>query len=159
MVDFPYMDLEDLQRLIKESPLPDRRISLNCGERHNFVSDIKNGVKPAFDSVFRLLEVLGYEIHIIPNDDKQADPPQQAKSEKTSPSFLTFEGVEEGVEEAAEEAAPELALVRDQRLAEILATLAEHYERQNEYGRRYFIEEIEMHWPKLFQAPCGSKAR
>lgn len=149
MVEFPYMDLEDLKRLIKASPLSDRRLSLDCGERHNFVSDIKKGVKPAFDSVFRLLEVLRYEVQIAPKDDKQTDPPQQAESEKTPPFFLTFEGVEE--------AAPGLAQARDSQLAEILATLAEHYEQQNEYGRRYFIREIKSHWPQLFQVPRGPK--
>lgn len=143
MVEFPYMDIEDLKRLIEESPLSDRRISLDCGERHNFVSDIKRGVKPAFDSVSRLLEVLGYEARIMPKDDKQAVPPQQAESEKTPPPFLTFKG--------AGEAAP----VRDPKLAEVLTALAEHYEWQNEYGRQYFIEEIKMRWPGLFRVPRG----
>lgn len=149
MVEFPYMDLEDLKRFIEASPLSDRQLSLKCGERHNFVSDIKKGVKPAFDSVFRLLDVLNYEVHIVPKDDKQTAPPQQAKSEKTPPSFLTFEGVEE--------AAPGLAQARDPQLAEILAVLAEHYEQQNEYGRRYFIKEVKAQWPQLFQAPRGPK--
>ena len=60
------MDTADLKRLIAESGLSDRQISLRCGEREDFVRDIKQGVKPAFDSVFRLLKVLGYEVHISP---------------------------------------------------------------------------------------------
>ena len=114
------MDTADLKRLIAESGLSDRQISLRCGEREDFVRDIKQGVKPAFDSVFRLLKVLGYEVHISPIEDE-------------------------------EEAAPELESGRDRRIAEALATLAEHYEQNNEYGRRHFIEEIKERWPKLFQ--------
>ena len=143
MVKVPYMDTTDLKRLIAESGLSNRQISLRCGEREDFVRDIKQGVKPAFDSVFRLLEVLGYEIHITPIEDGEAGPGKSAKSVKTSPGLYTFED--------EEEAAPELELGCDQRIAEALATLAEHYEQNNEYGRQHFIEEIKGRWPELFQ--------
>ena len=114
------MDTADLKRLIAESGLSDRQISLRCGEREDFVRDIKQGVKPAFDSIFRLLKVLGYEVHISPIEDE-------------------------------EEAAPELESGRDRRIAEALATLAEHYEQSNEYGRQHFIQEIKGRWPELFR--------
>lgn len=144
MVKVPYMDATDLKRLIAESGQSDRQISLKCGEREDFVRDIKQGVKPAFDSVFRLLEVLGYEIHITPIEGGEAGPGESAKSVKTLLGFYTFEEGEEG-------AALDLELGRDRRIAEALATLAEHYEQNNEYGRRHFIEEIKERWPKLFQ--------
>ena len=123
IVKLPYMDTEDLKELIAKSGLSDRRISLNCGERHNFVNDIKKGIKPAFDSVFRLLKVLGYEVHLSLNDGGGAG-----------------------------DAAPGLEPVRDRQLAEVLAALVEHYERENDYGRRCLIKEIKAHCPWLFRA-------
>ena len=90
MVKVPYMDATDLKRLIAESGQSDRQISLKCGEREDFVRDIKQGVKPAFDSVFRLLEVLGYEIHITPIEGGEAGPGESAKSVKTLLGFYTL---------------------------------------------------------------------
>ena len=57
------------------------------------------------------------------------------------------------VVEDASHAAPELTPVRDPQLAEVLAAFAEHYERQNECGRRRFVREVKTHWPGLFRAP------
>lgn len=142
MVQISYMDIEDLTQLIAKSTLSDRRISLNCGERHTFVGDIRRGIKPAFDSVFKLLEVLGYDVHITPKDGQQAGPPRRAKSGKTEGSFSTFED--------AGEAGQGLAPVRDRQLAEVLAVIIEHYEQNNEYGRRNFIAEVKARWPTLF---------
>ena len=143
MVKTPYMNTTDLKRLIAESGLSDRQISLRCGEREDFVRDIKQGGKPVFDSVFRLLKVLGYEVHITPIEGGEAGLGESAKSVKTQPGFYTFED--------EEEAAPELELGCDRRIAEALATLAEHYEQNNEYGRQHFIEEIKERWPELFR--------
>jgi len=137
------MDTTDLKRLIAESGLSDRQISLRCGEREDFVRDIKQGVKPAFDSVFRLLKVLGYEVHITPIEGREGSLGKSAKSVKTSLGLYTFED--------EEEAAPELELGCDGRIAEALATLAEHYEQNNEYGRQHIIQEIKGRWPELFQ--------
>ena len=138
------MDTANLKRLIAESGLSDRQVSLRCGEREDFVRDIKQGVKPAFDSVFRLLKVLGYEIHITPIEGGEAGPGESAKSVKTPPGFYTFEEGEAG-------AALDLELGRDRRIAEVLATLVEHYEQNNEYERQHFIEEIKGRWPELFR--------
>ena len=53
---------------------------------------------------------------------------------------------------AAGDAGPGLEPVRDRQLAEVLAVIVEHYEQNNEYGRRNFIEEVKARWPWLFRA-------
>ena len=143
MVQTPYMDIEKLQRLIAKSHLSDRQISLQSGQREDFVHDIKKGVKPAFDSVFRLLKVLGYKVDLTPDDDGEAGPPRSAKSEQTPPLKFTSED--------AEEAGPGLAPVKDRQLAEVLAIIADHYERENEYGRNSFLADLKAWRPALFQ--------
>ena len=134
---------DDLKELIAKSGLSDRRISLNCGEREDFVRDIKKGRKPAFDSVFKLLKVLGYKVHLMPDDGGETGPPRDAKAWQTDPHLPRSND--------AGEAGPGLAPVKDRQLAEVLAIIADHYEQENEYGRKLFLADLKAWRPALFQ--------
>ena len=89
---------------------------------------------PSAKKLQAVASVLGLEFYF--------GPPREAKSEKYTPSLLTSED--------AGEVAQGLAPVRDLQLAKVLAVIIEHYEQNNEYGRRNFIEEIKTRWPTLF---------
>ena len=102
------------------------------------IYNLRKGHKPTVENLERLCEVLDLNYTIGAGD---------AKSGKTGGSFSTFE--------AAGEAGPGLEPVRDRQLAELLAIIADHYERENDYGRRNFIEDVKTRWPWLFRAGEG----
>ena len=76
-------------------------------------------------------------------------PPRGEKNWQTPPHLPASE--------PAGEAAPGLEPVRDRQLAELLAIIADHYERENDYGRQVFIEQLKAHHPALFRrgVPLG----
>lgn len=94
---------------------------------------------PSAKKLQAVASVLGLEFYF--------GPPRSAKSEQTPPLKFTSED--------AEEAAPGLAPVRDRQLAEVLAIIADHYERENEYGRNSFLAELKAWRPALF---AGARA-
>ena len=100
------------------------------------IKRILDGHNPSIDRAEKIAHALGLEFYI--------GPPRDAKSDKTPPAFATSEG--------AGEAGPGLAPARDRQLAEVLAVIVEHYEQNNEYGRRNFIEEVKARWSWLFRA-------
>ena len=97
------------------------------------IYNLRKGHKPTVENLERLCEVLELDYTIGA---------WGAKSEKYPPSLLTSE--------ASGDAGPGLEPVRDRQLAEILAIIADHYERENDYGRQHFIEQLKAHHPALF---------
>ena len=86
------------------------------------LKQILDGHRPSIDRAEKIARTLGLEFYIGPPRD------------------------------AAGDAGPRLEPVRDRQLAEVLAIIVEHYEQNNEYGRRNFIEEVKARWPWLFRA-------
>ena len=90
---------------------------------------------PSAKKLQAVASVLGLEFYF--------GPPRAEKSGQTGGSLSTSE--------AAGAATPGLEPVRDRQLAELLAIIADHWERENEYGRRYFLDDIKLRLPALFQ--------
>lgn len=116
-------------------------VSKEATGQKDAIKRILDGHVPSINRAEKIARALGLEFYI--------GPPRQAKSDKTPPSFYTFED--------SGKAAPRRAPARDRQLAEVLAALAEHYERSNEYGKQFFIEEVKARWPALFKAGAAAE--
>lgn len=103
------------------------------------IKRILDGHSPSIDRAEKIAHALGLEFYI--------GPPREAKSGQMGGSLSTFGD--------AGEAGPGLAPVRDRQLAEVLAIIADHYERENEYGRNSFLAELKAWRPALF---AGARA-
>lgn len=102
------------------------------------VKQILDGHSPSINRAEKIANALGLEFYI--------GPPREAKS--------GFSRLPESTFGDAEEAAPGLAPVRDRQLAEVLAIIADHYERENEYGRNSFLADLKAWRPALFAGPA-----
>lgn len=133
----------DIAKIFREQLARSGRKAANVSReatgQKDAIKRILDGHSPSIDRVEKIAHALGLEFYI--------GPPREAKSVKTTHSFYTSEG--------AGEVAPVLVPVRDRQLAELLAVITDHYERENEYGQQHFIEEIKGRWPSLFRTPLG----
>ena len=127
--------LEQIEKRLLEKGLKAAAASRLAVGNPFFIYNLRKGHKPSIENLERLCKVLELDYALGG---------KEAKSDKTPPSFYTFE---DGVE-----VAPELESGRGLRIEEALAALAEHYEKNNEYGRQHFIKEIKGRWPELFRA-------
>ena len=114
---------------MKASAASQKAIGNTC-----LIYNLRKGHKPTVENLERLCEVLDLN-YAIGNGG--------FKSGKTGGSFSTFQ--------AAGDAGPGLEPVRDRQLAELLAIIADHYERENDYGRQLFIQDLKAHFPALFR--------
>ncbi len=77
MLSFTYMTNTHSQRQLQElihvaiqkMGISEREASIRAGQSPDFIRNIKSGVMPAFDRVYRLLAYLGYKLRISDDDD------------------------------------------------------------------------------------------
>lgn len=104
---------------------------------------LRRGSMPSAGRLQAIAAALDFEFYF--------GPPREVKSEQITPLKFTSED--------AGEDAPGLAPVRDRQLAEVLAIIADHYERENEYGRQYFLADLKTRLPALFSGTRAGPGR
>ena len=124
--------LEQIEKRLLEKGLKAATASQMAVGNTCLIYNLRRGHKPTVESLERLCEVLNLDYTIGTGE---------AKGEKYTPV----------TSEDAGEAGQGLAPVQNRQLAELLAVIVDHWERQNDYGRQCFIEEVKVRWPTLFR--------